>query len=146
MQSKTKTPTLSGKRITRRWHLVDAQGQILGRVATEVATLLMGKHKPVWSPHLDTGDFVVVINAGKVRVTGRKLLDKKYYRHSGYLGGLKEETLGSLLARKPKVVFRMAVRGMLPKNKLGDRMIRKLKVYPGTEHPHGAQAPASSRA
>jgi len=144
MPAQKKTPTLSAKRIQRKHHLVDADGQILGRVASRVATLLMGKHKAVWSPHLDTGDFVTVINAAKVKVTGRKLLDKRYYKHSGYLGGLKEETLGSLLARKPEVVFRMAVKGMLPHNRLGNRMIKKLRIFPGTEQNRRVHQTASA--
>ncbi|MCD6221566.1 50S ribosomal protein L13, partial [bacterium] len=115
--------------------------KILGRVATKIAEILMGKNKPTYTPNVDTGDFVVVINAEKVKVTGKKLLDKVYYKHSGYLGGLKKETLFSLLNRKPEFVIKHAVKGMLPKNKLARRMIKKLKIYRGCQHPHQAQKP-----
>src|SRR5712691_746270 len=127
--------------ITRKWRVVDADGATLGRLATEVAVLLRGKHKPTFTPHLDTGDPVIVVNAAKVKVTGDKLVAKRYVRHSGYPGGLKSETLERLLARRPEEVVRRAVRGMLPQNRLGDRMIRKLHVYAGGEHPHAAQKP-----
>ncbi len=137
------TKTAKEKSIERAWYLVDATGCILGRLATRVAGALTGKGKTVWSPNVDVGDFVVVVNAGKLRVTGAKLSDKKYYRHSGYLGGLKEETLYALLARKPERVVELAVKGMLPKSKLGRRMYKKLKVYRGADHPHAAQSPVA---
>jgi len=127
--------------IERKWYLIDASDKTLGRLASKVAKILMGKNKSVWTPNVDTGDFVVIVNASKVKVTGRKLDDKTYYRHSGYLGGLKKETLRSLMDRKPETVVTLAVRGMLPKTKLGRQMIKKLKVYRGGEHPHKAQNP-----
>ncbi len=127
--------------IKREWVLVDASGQTLGRLASQIAHILRGKHKAIFSPHLDTGDFVVVINADKVRVTGRKLEDKRYYRHSGYPGGLKSVNLGQMMSRHPTRAIEMAVRGMLPRNRLGDAMARKLKVYAGPAHPHQAQVP-----
>jgi large subunit ribosomal protein L13 len=136
-----KTYAVKASEIDRGWWLIDATDQPLGRLATRVATLLSGKHKPIWSPHLDTGDHVVVVNAARVRVTGNKLTQKRYYRHSNYPGGLREETLEDLLARKPERVIEFAVKGMLPSNKLGNAMYRKLKVYPGAEHPHKAQHP-----
>ncbi len=124
---------------TRQWHVVDADGQVLGRLATRVATLLRGKHKAVFTPHLDTGDGVVVVNAAKVRLTGRKADRELVYRHSGYPGGLRADRLGDLLRAKPERVITDAVRGMLPKTPLGDRMIRRLRVYAGPEHRHQAQ-------
>lgn len=127
--------------VQRRWRLVDADGATLGRLSTRVAALLRGKHKPTFTAHLDTGDPVVVINAAKIRVTGKKLSDKVYRRHSGYPGGLRTETLGRLLERRPEEVVRRAVRGMLPRNRLGEQMYRKLFVYAGPEHPHAAQRP-----
>ncbi len=129
------------KDIVREWFLVDAKGQTLGRLATEVARILGGKHKPIYTPHLDTGDFVIVINASKVKLTGDKLEKKKYYRHSGYPGGLKEESYTNLLREKPDFVVTKAVKGMLPSNRLGRAMLKKLKVYAGEEHPHKAQNP-----
>ena len=128
---------------TRDWFVVDASGQTLGRLATSIAVVLRGKHRRYYSPHLDSGDFVVVVNADKIRVSGKKLTDKIYYRHSGYPGGLRQETLKDLLARRPERVIELAVRGMLPDNRLGDAMYRKLKVYAGPNHPHAAQNPAS---
>jgi large subunit ribosomal protein L13 len=125
----------------RRWLLVDASGKTLGRLATQVADALRGKRKPEYTPHIDVGDFVVVVNAEKVRVTGNKREEKIYYRHSGYPGGLRSRTLGEMLARRPEEVIRLAVRGMLPKNRLGRAQLRKLKVYAGPEHPHEAQKP-----
>ena len=125
----------------RQWFVVDASGQTLGRLATSIAVVLRGKHRRDYSPHLDQGDFVVVVNAEKVHVTGKKLTDKIYYRHSGYPGGIREEKLKDLLARRPERVVELAVRGMLPDNRLGDAMYRKLKVYGGPTHPHAAQAP-----
>lgn len=139
-----KTYAVKASEIERGWWLVDATDQTLGRLATRIATLLEGKHKPTYSPHLDTGDHVVVVNAGKVRVTGDKLIQKRYYRHSGYPGGLKEESLQALLARKPELVIERAVRGMLPHNRLGRAMFRKLRVYAGENHPHQAQQPQAA--
>ncbi|HLY36354.1 MAG TPA: 50S ribosomal protein L13 [Candidatus Limnocylindria bacterium] len=138
-----KTFAVKASDIERQWWVVDATGQTLGRLATRIATLLEGKHKPIYSPHLDTGDHVVVINAGRIRVTGTKLVNKAYFRHSNYPGGLKEERLGALLERKPELVIERAVKGMLPQNRLGRAMFRKLKVYPGSEHPHQAQQPTT---
>ena len=127
--------------IDRQWYVVDAQDQILGRLATQIAHRLRGKHKPEFAPHMDNGDFIVVVNCEKIRVTGNKLQDKFYYRHSGWVGGLKEVSLEKMLAEKPEEVIRKAVRGMLPKNRLGRAMLKKLKIYAGAEHPHAAQAP-----
>lgn len=136
---KTFSPTAHPE--TRGWFVVDASGQTLGRLASQIARILRGKHKREYSPHVDLGDFVIVINAEKIKVTGRKMTDKVYYRHSGYPGGIKSETLGKLLARKPERVIEKAVRGMLPDNRIGDAMYKKLKVYPGPQHPHEAQKP-----
>ena len=127
--------------IERKWFVVDAQGQVLGRLATEIATRLRGKHKPTYSTFMDNGDFVVVINADKVQLTGNKWSDKKYYRHTGYMGGIKEMTAEELLGAKPEELLIKAVRGMLPKNTLGRSQLKKLKVYAGGEHPHAAQQP-----
>ncbi|RLE10843.1 50S ribosomal protein L13 [Candidatus Aerophobetes bacterium] len=127
--------------IEKRWYLVDAEGKVLGRLASKIARILSGKNKPIYTPHLDVGDFVVVINAEKVRVTGGKEKKKIYYHHSGYPGGLKSWTYEELLKKDPSRIIRKAVQGMLPKNKLGRRMLKKLKVYPGPEHPHQAQKP-----
>jgi len=137
-----KTYTAKPREIEQAWRLVDADGQILGRLATEIADTLRGKNKPAYTPHVDSGDFVIVVNAEKVRVTGKKLDQKIYYRHSGYPGGLRERTLAEQLARRPEEVIRKAVKGMLPKNKLAAAQLRKLKVYAGPEHPHAAQNPA----
>jgi large subunit ribosomal protein L13 len=137
-----KTYSAKPHEIEQAWRLVDADGRTLGRLATEIADVLRGKHKPVYTPHVDTGDFVVVVNAEKVRVTGKKLEQKIYYRHSGYPGGLRERTLAEQLERRPEEVIRRAVRGMLPKNKLAAAQLRKLKIYAGPEHPHAAQNPA----
>ena len=126
---------------TRKWWVIDAKDQSLGRLASKIATVLRGKHKPTFTPHVDTGDFVIVINASKVKLTGAKTDDKKYYRHSGYPGGLKEETFRHLSARRPEVPIQQAVKGMLPKNVLGRQMLEKLKVYGTAEHPHQAQKP-----
>ncbi len=123
------------------WYIVDATEKTLGRLASEIARRLRGKHKPIYTPHVDTGDYIVVINANKVKVTGNKTKDKIYYSHSGYPGGIKEITFEKLLAKKPERVIEIAVKGMLPKNPLGRAMYRKLKVYAGTEHPHEAQQP-----
>lgn len=130
--------------IKRDWHVIDASGKILGRLAVHVANLLMGKHKPIFSRNLDTGDFVVVINAAKIRVTGNKAKQKIYYRHSGYPGGLKSTTLEKMLQTNPTRVIELAVKGMLPHNRLGAKMIKKLRVYAGDTHPHLAQTGASS--
>ncbi len=136
-----KTHAVKAGEIERRWRVVDAEGATLGRLATKIATLLRGKHKTTFSPHLDVGDPVIVVNAARVRVSGRKLQQKRYVRHSGYPGGLRSETLERLLRRRPEEVVRRAVRGMLPQNRLGEKMIRKLHVYAGPEHPHAAQRP-----
>lgn len=133
------TNVVSIKDVKREWHQIDAEGKILGRLATEVATILMGKKKASFVPYLDTGDYVVVVNASKVKFSGKKLQNKKYVRHSGYPGGLKVETLDKVLVRKPEFVIQHAVLGMLPGNKLGDAMIKKLKVFAGPEHPFGKQ-------
>jgi large subunit ribosomal protein L13 len=127
--------------ITRSWHVVDAEGLVLGRVATEVARILRGKHKPVFAPHLDTGDFVIVVNADKVVLTSGKADTKLVRHHTGYPGGLKTRTYGELLASRPEDAIRRTVKGMLPKNRLGAQMLRKLKVYAGPHHPHAAQSP-----
>jgi large subunit ribosomal protein L13 len=127
--------------IQRQWHVVDASDVVLGRLASQVAVLLRGKHKPVFAPHVDTGDFVIVINADKVALSGKKLEQKHAYRHSGYPGGLTAVSYGDLLAKHPERAVEKAVRGMLPKNSLGRQMLRKLKVYAGPEHPHQAQQP-----
>jgi large subunit ribosomal protein L13 len=125
----------------RNWLLVDANGQTLGRLATQLADALRGKTKPEYTPHIDTGDFIVVINAEKIAVTGNKRADKKYYRHSGYPGGIKERSLNDMLERRPEEVIRHAVKGMLPRNRLARKQLTKLKVYAGPEHPHAAQKP-----
>jgi large subunit ribosomal protein L13 len=125
----------------RNWLVVDASGRTLGRLATQIADALRGKRKPEYTPHVDVGDFVIVVNADKVSVTGRKLEEKLYRRHSGYPGGLRTRTLGDMLERRPEEVIRLAVRGMLPRNRLGRAQLRKLKVYAGPEHPHQAQKP-----
>ena len=127
--------------VERKWHIVDAEGQVLGRLATQIASRLRGKHKPIFTPHVDTGDFVIVINAEKVRLTGNKLEQKVYYRHSNYPGGLKAETAKDRMESKPEEIMRSAVWGMLPKNRLGRTLIKKLKVYRGPKHPHEAQKP-----
>jgi large subunit ribosomal protein L13 len=138
-----RVPTYSPKasEIQRSWHVVDAEGMVLGRLATEVARVLRGKHKPIYTPHLDTGDHVVIVNADKVVLTAGKAARKPVYRHSGYPGGLKTEQYADLLARKPEEAVRRTVRGMLPKNRLGRQMLTKLKVYAGPNHPHAAQKP-----
>jgi large subunit ribosomal protein L13 len=125
--------------IEKKWVLVDASGKILGRMATEIADILRGKNKPVYTPHVDTGDFVVVVNAEKVQLTGKKWDQKFYYRHSGYVGGIKAQSAKEVLEKKPETLIRHAVKGMLPKNRLGRKMINKLKIYRGSEHPHEAQ-------
>jgi large subunit ribosomal protein L13 len=140
-----KTYSPKAREITRDWHVVDAAGQTLGRLAAEVASLLRGKHKPTYSPHLDMGDYVVVVNSEKIRVTGRKRQQKMYYRHTMYPGGLKVESLEKLLARHPTRVIERAVRGMLPHTRLGRALYRHLKVYAGPDHPHEAQVRASEK-
>jgi large subunit ribosomal protein L13 len=137
--------TYSPKRdeIERQWHLIDAEGQTLGRLSTAIAKLLMGKHKPTFAPHMDSGDFVVVVNAEKTVLSGQKEEKKVYYRHSMYPGGLKQETAGKLRQRRPTQLVERAVKGMLPKTKLGRQQLKKLKVYAGAEHPHAAQSPAN---
>ena len=127
--------------IQRRWYVIDADGAVLGRLATEVASILKGKHKPIYAPNADTGDHVIVVNAAKLEFAPRKLTDKRYHRHSGYPGGLTGESLEHLMARDPERVVRLAVRGMLPKGRLGRRMLKKLRVYAGSTHPHAAQQP-----
>lgn len=136
-----KTYALKAEDIERRWYVVDAEGQTLGRLASEIAKILKGKHKPIYTPHMDTGDYVIVINAHKIKVTGRKMEQKFYYRHSGYPGGLKGISLAEQLEKHPTRVLEAAVRGMLPKNRLGRRMRKKLKVYAAPSHPHQAQQP-----
>ncbi|MEK6576088.1 MAG: 50S ribosomal protein L13 [Nitrospirota bacterium] len=136
-----KTVSIRKEDITRKWYVVDASEKILGRLASEVASILRGKHKPQFTPYLDLGDHVVVINAGKIKMTGNKLKDKVYYHHSGYPKGLKSRTAGELMKEKPEEVVSMAIKGMLPKNKLGKAMGKKLKIYRGPEHPHQAQTP-----
>ena len=138
---RTFTPTPAD--ITHEWLVIDADGAILGRLATEVATLLRGKHKPIWAPHVDTGDHVIVVNASLLAVGARKRDQKTYYRHTGYPGGIKAERLQDMLARDPEKVVRLAVRRMLPKGPLGRSMLRKLKVYGGPTHPHQAQQPTA---
>jgi len=137
-----KTYSVKASEIKRDRHIVDAKGKVLGRLATEVARLLMGKHKPMFSRHLDTGDYVVIVNADKVRVSGNKAKQKLYYRHSGYPGGFRSVSLEEMIKAKPEWVIEHAVKGMLPKNRLGNSMIKKLKVYAGDTHPHLAQAGA----
>ncbi len=135
------TVSVPSEAIERHWHVVDAGGKVLGRLASQIAHVLRGKHKPVYSPHVDAGDFVIVINAARIRLTGRKLEGKVYYRHSGYPGSVRETTAGEMLEKHPERVIEKAVRGMLPKNALGRRMLRKLKVYSDADHPHSAQKP-----
>lgn len=136
-----KTYAVKRSEIQREWRVIDADGQTLGRLATRIATLLRGKHRVTFSTHIDTGDPVIVLNASKIKVTGRKLQAKQYVRHSGYPGGMRTESLERLLARRPEEVIRRAVRGMVPQNRLGEQMMRKLHIYAGAEHPHAAQRP-----
>ena len=136
-----KTYSAKPGEVTREWYLVDAEGKTLGRLATQIADTLRGKLKPQYTPHVDTGDFVIVVNAEKIQVTGNKLDQKRYYRHSGYPGGLRSRTLREQLERRPTEVLRVAVKGMLPKNRLARQQITKLKIYAGPEHPHEAQNP-----
>ena len=139
----SKTYMADNKTIERKWFVIDAEGEILGRLATEVASILRGKHKPSFTPHVDCGDYVIIVNAEKVALTGKKLKNKLYYRHSGYASGLKTRTAAEMLALQPQKVLEQAIKGMLPKNKLGDAMYRKLFVYAGPDHPHQAQNPKS---
>ncbi len=136
-----KTFSAKKEEVERKWYVIDAEDKVLGRLASQVASILRGKHKPIFTPHVDTGDHVVIINAEKVRLTGRKWSQKKYYRHSGYPGGLKEIVAEKLLKEKPERIIEYAVWGMLPHNRLGRKMMRKLKVYAGPQHPHQAQKP-----
>ena len=136
-----KTYQAKKEELEHQWYLVNAEGRVLGRLASGVAKILKGKHKPTYTPHLDTGDFIIVVNAEKVSLTGKKLKDKIYYHHTGYPGGIKAVSAEKLLAKKPAEMIRMAVKGMLPKNSLGRQMLRKLKVYAGPNHPHEAQKP-----
>ena len=136
-----KTTYPKEREVPRGWHLVDADGQVLGRMAARIATILMGKHRAIYSPHVDTGEFIVVVNAAKVKLTGTKLQNKMVRHHSGYIGGLKERPVARVLAEKPAEVITLAVRRMLPKSKLGRAMLKKMKVYGAAEHPHGAQNP-----
>jgi len=136
-----KTFNATSETVKRDWFVVDAAGKTLGRLASEVATRLRGKHKPEYTPHADAGDYIVIINAEKIAVTGKKMTDKVYYHHTGYVGSVKSITLGKLLERKPEMAIEKAVKGMMPRNPLGRAMLRKLKVYAGTEHPHTAQQP-----
>jgi len=136
-----KTFSAKAETVNHEWFVVDATDKILGRVATEIATRLRGKHKPEYTPHVDTGDFIVVVNAEKIRVTGKKASDKKYYHHTGYIGGIKEISFEKLIDKAPERVIETAVKGMLPKGPLGRAMLKKLKVYAGDQHPHSAQQP-----
>lgn len=136
-----KTSSLKASEISRNWHIIDASSDTLGRIATQVAEKLIGKHKPTFTPHMDNGDYVVVINTDNLKVSGKKLDNKKYYRHSGYIGSMKEATLGEKMEKDSTQVITLAVKGMLPKNKLQDDRMSRLKVYAGTDHPHDAQKP-----
>jgi large subunit ribosomal protein L13 len=136
-----KTFVAKPETVKRDWYIVDAENKTLGRIATEIALRLRGKHKPEYTPHVDTGDYIVVINADKVKVTGSKTTDKMYYTHSGYMGGIKSISFDKLQAKKPEMIIELAVKGMLPRGPLGRAMFRKLKVYAGTEHKHAAQQP-----
>jgi large subunit ribosomal protein L13 len=140
-QDKMKTYQAKKEQLEHHWYLVNAEGKVLGRLASELAKILRGKNKPIYTPHLDTGDFVVVVNAEKVVLTGKKMKDKIYYHHTGYPGGIKEMSAEKLLAKKPTEMLRIAIKGMLPKNSLGRQMLRKLKIYAGPKHPHEAQKP-----
>jgi large subunit ribosomal protein L13 len=136
-----KTYMAKAQDVEKKWYIADASGKVLGRFASEIARRLRGKHKAIYTPHVDTGDFVIVVNAEKIMLTGKKLSDKKYYDYSGYPGGLKETTAGKMLAEKPEKLIRLAVQGMLPKNSLGRKMLKKLKIYSGNAHVHEAQCP-----
>jgi large subunit ribosomal protein L13 len=136
-----KTFSAKAAEVKREWHLIDASGKTLGRLASEIARRLRGKHKPIYTPHVDTGDYIIVVNASKIRVSGKKASDKLYYRHSGYIGSMKSVSFGELIAKKPDQVLQLAVAGMLPKNSLGRAMAKKLKIYRGPQHRHEAQQP-----
>ncbi|NNF34018.1 MAG: 50S ribosomal protein L13 [Saprospiraceae bacterium] len=136
-----KTKSVSKDEVTRTWYVVDADGEVVGRIASKIASVLRGKHKPSYTPHADTGDFIIVVNAEKIKFTGSKMDQKEYLRYSGYPGGLKRRTAGEMLEKKPIAIIEKAVKGMLPKNKLGRAMFKKLFVYEGGEHPHTAQKP-----
>ena len=138
---KTFSANAKRKEVDRKWYVVDANGRVLGRLASFIAARLRGKHKPIYTPHVDTGDHIIVVNAAKVALTGRKWDEKVYYRHSGYIGGLKTISAKKLMEKRPEDLVRHAVKGMLPKNKLGRKLFKKLKVYSGEEHPHEAQQP-----
>ena len=138
-----KTYQAKKEELDHKWYVVNAEGKVLGRLSTELAKILKGKNKPTYTPYLDTGDFVIVVNAGKITLTGKKLKDKIYYHHTGYPGGIKQINAEKLLAKKPTEMIRTAVKGMLPKNSLGRQMLRKLKVYAGPNHPHEAQKPVN---
>jgi large subunit ribosomal protein L13 len=137
-----RTEVAKKETVNHKWFVVDAENVVLGRLATQIANVLRGKHKPIYTPSVDTGDFVVVVNAEKIALTGNKVADKMYYSHSGFPGGIKSSTAGELLTKKPEELIRKAVKGMLPKNKLASHMLKKLKIYSGTAHPHEAQQPA----
>jgi len=136
-----KTISAKNEEVIRDWYLVDAKNKTLGRLSTEIATRLRGKHKPIYTPHVDTGDFIVVINASKITVTGNKMKDKMYYKHTGYIGNMKSSNLATMMKKSPETVLMKSVRGMLPKTKLGNAMIKKLRVFSGPEHTHTAQSP-----
>ena len=146
MNTYVKPPRIRASDLKPEWHVIDAEGKTLGRIASEVAVLLQGKHKAAFVPNLNTGDYVIVLNAEKVRVTGKKLEQKRYYRHSGYIGGLREETLGEVMEKAPTRALTRAIKGMLPKNRMGRRMLSRLKVYVGESHPHEAQLNAGAKA
>jgi len=137
-----RTEVAKKETVNHKWFVVDAENVVLGRLATQIANVLRGKHKPIYTPSVDTGDFVVVVNAEKIALTGNKVADKVYYSHSGFPGGIKSSTAGELLTKKPEELIRKAVKGMLPKNKLASHMLKKLKIYSGTAHPHEAHQPA----
>ena len=145
MATSNRPPTIRASDLKPLWRVVDAEGKTLGRLSSEIAVILQGKHKPIYVRHLNTGDYVVVVNAGKVRVTGKKLDQKMYYRHSGYPGGLREQTLSRMLQKTPTRVIKHAVKGMLPKNAIGRRMLSRLKLYAGDTHPHDAQVRGSEK-
>ena len=138
-----KTFMAKNENMERAWHLIDADGRVLGRLATEIADILRGKNKPIYAPHVDTGDFVVVVNARNVKLTGNKWADKMYHHHTGYPGGIKSISAEKLHEKKPEEIIRLAVKGMLPKNRLGRKIFKKLKVYAGSDHPHASQQPVS---